>query len=174
MEKFPHELSVHQLFEHMKKLARSPIVLERLKTLWAAAQLGERLESCSDHEIGELVSMVQDCLDIFGPEFAVCEQAKSRLLRSTSKAAQANWRTVRDAGAELLNAESALFRAGIPHVLLPFQRDRFGSNVFYVPNAVEARACLLRQGFRTVERSDGALMDSQTNRTIRLLEAKRH
>jgi len=174
MEKFPHELSVHQLFEHIRKLARSPILFDRLETLWAAAQLGEHLESCSDHEIANLLLLVQDSLGIFGPEFAVCEQAKSRLLRSSATGRNENWQTIRDAGTELLNAEAALFRSGIPHLLLPFQRDRFASNVFYVPNAAEARACLLRQGFRTVECSDGAFMDSQTSREIRLVEVEWH
>jgi hypothetical protein len=78
-----------------------------------------------------------------------------------------------DEGLELLNAETALFRAGIPHMLLPFQRDRFSSNVFYVPSARRARECLLREGFRNVLHTDAALLDSQTNRAVRLIEVGR-
>jgi hypothetical protein len=168
------ELSAKELFEHMKKLARSPILLERLKTLWVGAELGERLEKCSDHEVGELVAMTQKSMGIFSPEFAVCEHARRRLFRSSPKPRVENWLMVRDAGAELLNAEAALFRSGIPHMLLPFQKNRFASNVFYVPNAAEARACLLRQGFRRARSFDSTLMDSQTNREIRLVEEEWH
>ncbi len=78
---------------------------------------------------------------------------------------------MRDAGVELLNAEAALFRSGIPHMLLPFQQDRFASNVFYVPSAADARVCLWQQGFRGILRSDEMLLDSETNRAIHLIEA---
>lgn len=175
MEQFPaEELSVEELVEHMRKLARSPILLERLKTLWLGARLSECLESCSDHEVGELISLVQDRLGIFTPEFAVCEHARRRLFRSSPKPRVENWLMVRDAGAELLNAEAALFRSGIPHMLLPFQTNRFASNVFYVPNAAEAKTCLLRHGFLRVQHHDTTLLDSQTNREIRLVEEERH
>jgi hypothetical protein len=120
---------------------------ERLATLFVGARLGERLTRCSDQEIADLLSLVQDRLGIFSPEFAVCEYGKQRLLRSTLTSGHENWQMVRDEGLELLNAEAALFRAGIPHMLLPFQRDRFSSNVFYVLSARRARECLLREGF---------------------------
>ena len=119
----PYELSPRELFEFQRKLMRSHDLLERLSTLWIGALLGERLERCSDRQIGDLLSMMQDGLGIFSPEFVVCEHAKRRLLRSSFKPRKENWQAVRDAGVELLNAEAALFRAGIPHMLLPFQRD---------------------------------------------------
>lgn len=169
----PHELSVRELFEFLRKLTRSHELEERLQTLWIGALLGERLTRCSDHEVGDLLSMVQDGLGIFSPDFTVCEFAKRRLLRSSFKPRMENWQTVRDAGVEVLNAEAALFRSGVPHMLLPFQRDRFASNVFYVRSATEARACLLRQGFRRVPQADAVLLDSQTNRAIRLVEIGR-
>jgi len=166
----PDELS---LFRYQRKLAESHAMNERLATLFVGARLGERLAGCSDHEIADLLSLVQDDLGIFSPDFAVCEHAKRRLLRSSSKARRENWQAVRDAGVELLNAEAALFRSGIPHMLLPFQRDRFSSNVFYVPSARRARECLLREGFRSVLHTDAALLDSQTNRAVRLIEVGR-
>lgn len=158
----------------MRKFTESPILLERFKTLWVGAQLGERLESCSDHEVAELLSMVQDSFGFFSSEFSVCEHARRRLTRSSLKSSNENWRVVRDAGTELLNAEAALFRSGIPHMLLPFQRDRFARNVFYVPSATGARACLLRHGFLTVRHFGAALLDSRTNREIRFAEVERH
>jgi hypothetical protein len=77
----PDELSVKELFEHQKKLAGSHDLLERLKVLWVAAQLRERLEWCSDHEIGDLLSLVQDVFGLFSAEYSVCEHAKRRLQR---------------------------------------------------------------------------------------------
>ncbi len=75
----PDELSVEELFEYQRKLAVSHDLLERLRTLWVGALLGERLERCTDHEIGDLLSLVQDGLGIFSAEFAVCEYARRRL-----------------------------------------------------------------------------------------------
>ena len=82
MEHFtPNDHSVEELFEYQRKLAGSHDLAKRLKTLWTGAQLRERLEWCSDHQIGDLLSVVQDGLGLFGPEFAVCEHAKRRLQR---------------------------------------------------------------------------------------------
>lgn len=71
--------NVRDLFEAQRRLAGSPNLIERLSTLWAGALLGERLARCSDHEIGDLLSLVQDGLGLFSPDFAVCEHAKRRL-----------------------------------------------------------------------------------------------
>ncbi len=168
----PEELSVRELFEFQRKLTRSLAVNERLATIFVGARLGERLVRCSDQEIADLLSLVQDDLGVFSPDFAVCEFAKRRLLRSSFKPRKENWQAVRDDGVELLHAEAALFRASIPHMLLPFQRDRFGSNAFLVPQVIEARACLLRAGFRSVPQAEAVLLDSQTKRAIRLVEAE--
>jgi hypothetical protein len=80
----PDDQLVRELFEYQQNLAGSHNLIERLKTLWIGAQLGERLESCSDHEIGDLLSLVQDGLGILSAEFAVCEHAKRRLQRRNS------------------------------------------------------------------------------------------
>ena len=77
----PEGASVRELFEYQQKLAKSDDLVERLSILWIAVLLGERLEQCSDHEIGELLSLVQNGLGIFSAEFAVCEYAKRRLQR---------------------------------------------------------------------------------------------
>lgn len=75
------ELSVGELFEYQRKVAGSHDLLERLKVLWVAAQLRERLELCSDHEIGDLLLLVRDVFGLFSPEYAVCEFARRRLQR---------------------------------------------------------------------------------------------
>ena len=77
----PEDLSLEELFEYHRKLVGSHDLLERLKVLWVAAQLRERLEWCSDDEIGELLSLVQHVFGLFSPEYAVCEFARRRLQR---------------------------------------------------------------------------------------------
>jgi hypothetical protein len=79
MEHLPEELSLRGLFRYQRRLAGSHDLLERLKVLWAAAQLRERLEWCSDHEIGDLLSLVQEVFGLFSPEYSVCEHARRRL-----------------------------------------------------------------------------------------------
>ena len=81
MEHLPEELSVGGLFEYHRKVAGSHDLLERLKVLWVAVQLRERLELCSDHEIGDLLLLVRDVFGLFSPEYAVCEFARRRLRR---------------------------------------------------------------------------------------------
>ena len=81
MEHLPEDLSVGELFRYQQRLARSHDLLERPRTLWIGALLGVRLESCSDQEIGDLLSLAQDGLGIFSAEFAVCEHARRRLQR---------------------------------------------------------------------------------------------
>ena len=75
-----------------------------------------------------------------------------------------------DEGEHLLHAEAALYRARIPHLLLPFQRNRFASNVFMVPCVAEARDRLCQAGFRETPRSPTVLIDIQTRHSIRLHE----
>jgi hypothetical protein len=80
----PEELSVEELFEHLRELAKSHDIVERLRTLWVAAAFGERLEQCANAQIGDLLFKVQERMGLFTPEFGVCEHAKRRLQRSSS------------------------------------------------------------------------------------------
>jgi hypothetical protein len=79
----PENLSAAELFDYMRKLAKSRDIVERLRTLWIAAEFGERLERCSNAQIGDLLFKVQERMGLFTPEFGVCEQAKRRLRRSS-------------------------------------------------------------------------------------------
>jgi hypothetical protein len=81
----PEKLSTVELFEFLRRLAKSHDVSERLRILWIAAAFGERLERCSDARIADLLCKVQEGFVIFSPDFAVCEHAKRRLQRSSSK-----------------------------------------------------------------------------------------
>jgi hypothetical protein len=71
-----------------------------------------------------------------------------------------------------MHAEAALYRAGIPFLLLPFQQDRFASSTFLVTNIAAARICLHRAGFRVNPRSPTVLIDCQTRQPIKLYEDK--
>jgi hypothetical protein len=165
-------LSAAELFDRMRTLAKSRDIVERLPTLWIAAAFAERLEQGSNAQIADLLCKVQERMSVFDAEYSVCEFAKLRLLKSLARTSMDSWRVSRDAGLELLNAEAALFQSRIPHMLLPFQKDRFSSNVFYVPTTRDARACLLRRGFHSSPQSGSLLLDLQTNRQIRLVEAE--
>lgn len=68
-----------------------------------------------------------------------------------------------------MHAEAALYRARIPHLLLPFQREKFASGIFMVPCAAEARDCLCQAGFHET-RSPSFLIDRETRRSIRIVQ----
>jgi hypothetical protein len=72
---------VRALIERQRRLANSDYLSERLRILWVATMLDERLAGCADHELGELMNVVQERFGIFEPEMAVCHHARRRLLR---------------------------------------------------------------------------------------------
>jgi hypothetical protein len=76
---------VRTLIERQRRLVRSDNPAERSRTLWIAAMLDDRLAGCSDHEIGELMNLVQERFGMFEPEMAVCEHARRRLLLRSIK-----------------------------------------------------------------------------------------
>jgi len=98
--------SLRDLFEQQRKLAASHDPAERLRTLWIGVLLGEHLERCSNGQLSDLLSMVLNSLRPFSPEFAVCEHAKRRLLKSSSGIPERDLHAIQDAGIELLNAET--------------------------------------------------------------------
>jgi hypothetical protein len=73
-------------------------------------------------------------------------------------------------GAHVLHAEEVLYSAGIPHLLLPVQRDRFSSNTFMVPSVPKAKIALCRGGFRQALPSGTVLVHVRSGRAIRLIE----
>jgi len=74
-------------------------------------------------------------------------------------------------GAHVLHAEELLYSAGIPHILLPVQRDRFSSYTFMVPSVPKAKIALCRGGFRLALPSSTVLVHVRSGRAIRLIEA---
>ena len=75
-------------------------------------------------------------------------------------------------GEHIMNAEIALFRAGIPFLQLPFQQNKFASNLFMVLNLSKAKACLLRAGFQPKVDSETVLFDSRNGQPIQLIQGR--
>jgi hypothetical protein len=75
-------------------------------------------------------------------------------------------------GEHLMNAEIALFRAGIPFLQLPFQQNKFASNLFMVLNVSKARACLQRAGFQAKFDSETVLFDGCNGQAVQLIQGK--
>jgi hypothetical protein len=75
-------------------------------------------------------------------------------------------------GEHIMNAEIALFRAGIPFLQLPFQQNKFVSNLFMVLNLSKAKACLQRAGFQPKFDSETVLFDSRNGQAVQLLQGR--
>jgi len=148
---------------------------ERLAAaLLIPAELSRRLRLLTDFQIGRLLEHeVCRNMSLLAPELTVCMDAAERLRRRRAGKFIAIGRSrasLFTQGEHLLHAESALYHAGIPHLLLPFQRNKFASNTFMVPSVLEAKDCLCQAGFREAPRSLALLIDHQTGRSIRLME----
>ncbi|MGA7768633.1 MAG: hypothetical protein WCA27_20720 [Candidatus Sulfotelmatobacter sp.] len=146
--------------------------------------LAKRLRQLRDFEIGQLLDdEVGAHLNVLAPESTIClgavERLRGRMNTSPERErygirrrARRSFAAQRDEGTHILSAEVALYRAGIPFLQLPWQRNRFGSDTFMVISAAEAQACLLRAGFRERLRSPTVFIDGRTRQPIHLYEDK--
>jgi hypothetical protein len=75
-------------------------------------------------------------------------------------------------GEHIMNTEIALFNAGIPFLQLPFQQNKFASNLFMVLNLSKAKACLQRAGFQPKVDSETVLFDSRNGQPIQLIQGR--
>jgi hypothetical protein len=171
-------LTIPELMEEQRARMRSSVPAERFAAaLVLSGVLAGRLRELSDLELGQVLDReVCSSLSVLAPELTVCMEAADRLCRSGANKTlrpRRSQATKHHDGDHLLHAESALYRGRIPHLLLPFQRDRFTSNTLMVPSVAEAMRCLFQAGFRESPRSPLMLIDCETNRTIRLLEEAR-
>jgi len=168
-------LTISELMEQQRVWVRSSVPAERFAAaLLLSGVLAARLRELDDLGLGQVLdSEVCSNLSVLAPELTVCMEAADGLCR---RGADKPLRTRRspatnhDHGDHLLHAESALYRARIPHLLLPFQRNKFASDTFMVPSVAEARRCLCQAGFRESPHSPSSLIDCETNRPIRLVE----
>jgi hypothetical protein len=170
-------LTIPELMEEQRKLVRSSVPAERFAAaLLMPGLLRERLRELDDFQLGQVFDReVCSNLSVLAPELTVCMEAADRLCRrGADKAIQQTRppKTKHDDGDHLLHAESALYWARIPHLLLPFQRNKFASDTFMVPTVAEARRCLCQAGFREDPRSPSLLIDCETNQAIRLVEER--
>jgi hypothetical protein len=74
-------------------------------------------------------------------------------------------------GAHVIRAEEVLYQAGVPHILLPVQRDRFASSTFRVPGLLKAKTALCRGGFKQALPSRSVFVHVRSGRAIRLIES---
>jgi hypothetical protein len=75
-------------------------------------------------------------------------------------------------GEHIMTAEIALFNAGIPFLQLPFQQNKFASNLFMVLSVSKAKACLLRAGFQPKFESETVLFDSRNGQLVQLIQGR--
>jgi hypothetical protein len=163
--------------EEQRARVRSSDLTERFAAaLLIPGALAERLRELNDVHLGQLLEReVCSNLSVLAPELTVCMEAADRLCRRRAGRFIAVGRSrasLPTEGEHLLHAESALYHAGIPHLLLPFQKNKFASNTFMVPCVSEAKVCLCRAGFRETPQSPTVLIDSQTSQVIHLIEDK--
>ena len=165
-------MTIRELMEEQRRRVRSSDPAERFAAvLLIPAELSGRLRLLSDFQIATLLEHeVCPNMSILAPEATVCAEAALRLRRSMPKARSARRLRVSTAeqGEHIMHAEATLYRAGIPHLLLPFQKDRFASNTLLVTDVEQARGCLLQADFREVSRCATALVHSQTRQAIHL------
>jgi len=171
--------------EEQRMRVRSIDLTERFAAaLLIPGVLAERLRELNDVHLGQLLEHeVCSNLSLLAPEFTVCMEAAERLSRRVNASPERKrfgirrragrcWAAERDEGTHILNAEVALYRAGIPCLQLPWQMNRFASSTFLVTNIAEARTCLLQAGFRKTSLCPTVFIDSQTRKPIRLYEDK--
>ena len=123
-------MTIPELMEEQRKRVRSCNPAERLAAaLLIPNLLGERLRELDDFGLGQILeSEVCSNLSVLAPELTVCMEAADRLCQHRADKPVQRRRspeTKHDDGDHLLHAESALYWARIPHLLLPFQRNRF-------------------------------------------------
>lgn len=161
--------------EDQRARVRSSVPAKRFAAaLLLSGVLAGRLRELGDLELGQVLDReVCSSLSVLAPELTVCMEAADRLCRRGADKTlrpRRSQATEHDDGDHLLHAESALYRGRIPHLLLPFQRDKCASGTFMVPSVAEATRCLCQAGFRESRGSLSLLTDCETNRPIRLVE----
>jgi hypothetical protein len=159
--------------EQRERLKSSNLAERFAAALVVPGVLRERLRELSEFHLGQVLDReVCSNLSVLAPELTVCVEAAERLCqyRAVKFMARRRSRPLRNEGEHILHADSALYWARIPHLLLPFQRNRFASRTFMVPCVPEAKNSLCHAGFRETPLSLTSLIDIQTGRSIRLYE----
>jgi len=126
-------------------------------------------------EVKKILAETYDCLrpddklkspETTEPEWVACGDDADLAHR----AEQTN--AIAEEGEHIMRAEAALFQAEIPCLLLPFQKNKFTSNLFMVPSLAKAKACLRRAGFQANFQSETILFDGRNGRRIQLIQGR--
>ncbi len=169
-------MTIRELMDEQRKRVRSNNPAQRLAAaLLIPSEMARRLALLGNSEIAQLLDEeVCSNLSLLAPEATVCVEAAQRLRGAIPKARCATRLRARTAehGEQIMHAEAALYRAGIPFLQLPWQANRFASSTFLVWDVADARVCLIHAGFREASRCATVLVDRQTKRPIRLYEDK--
>ena len=166
-------MRIREIIAEQRRLLSSGNRAERFAAaLLIPGVLAKRLRLLDDRQIAQLLEEeVCANMGFVAPELTICTEAADRLRRPRRFALRSRPRKIsQHEGEHLLHAEAALYRARIPHLLLPFQKNKFASNVYLVPCLPEAEDCLFREGFRKTLRSPSLLVDGETGRPIRVVE----
>jgi hypothetical protein len=138
---------------HIGRFALTPAVpileLQEEDSEWRQVTLDELKKILADD--GELAEVAEE------PQASAERESFNRLVAE---------------GEHIMNAEIALFNAGIPFLQLPFQQNKFASNLFMVLNVSKARACLQRAGFQAKFDSETVLFDGCNGQAVQLLQGK--
>jgi hypothetical protein len=176
-------VTIREIIAEQRRRLRSANPAERLAAaLLIPSVLAKRLRLLGDPQLAQLLDEeVGAQLHLLAPESTICLAAVDRLRGHVNgslgrkqfgirRRARRSWTSARDEGVHLLHAEAALYQARIPHLLLPFQRNKFASDTFMVPSVAEAKDCLCDAGFCETPWSLALLVDIQTGLSIRLYE----
>jgi len=130
-------LTIPELMEEQRARVRSSVSAERFAAaLLLSGVLARRLRELGDFQLGQVLDReVCSNLSVLAPELTVCVEAADRLCRRGADKPHRprhSPATNHDHGDHLLHAESAFYWARIPHLLLPFQRNRFASRLIGV------------------------------------------
>jgi hypothetical protein len=166
-------LTIRELMEEQRRRVRSTNLTERFAAaLLISGAIADRPRELDDFDLGNVLEHeVCSKLSVVAPELTVCMEAAERLCRRRAGKFIVVGRSrvsLYTEGEHLLHAESALYRARIPHLLLPFQRNKFSSNMLMVPCVSEAKVCLCRAGFRETPQSHTVLIDVRLRKSSTL------
>jgi hypothetical protein len=130
-------MTIRELMEEQRKRVRSGNPAERFAAvLLIPAELSRRLRLLTDSQMGRLLDdEVYANMCLLAPEAPICIEAAQRLqqLPRTNREEAPRWSgsSRQNQGEHILHAEAVLCRAGIPHLLLPFQAGQVRKQRFH-------------------------------------------
>jgi hypothetical protein len=152
---------VKERIQEQRRRAQSSNPAERIAAaLLIPGALAKRLRLVGDPELGMLLEdEVCPNLSLLTPDATICMEAARRLCRTRTPIHARRLRSLEmrhNVGEYLLHAEATLYRYGIPHLLLSFQKNRFASSTFFVKDVEQAQTRLLQTMLFGIKPTDPA------------------